>query len=119
MDKLSDGESIQQLLNEMRDILVRHGYRQEAEHIGAIILLDMNSPEFLVKANSNEIWGGAGSIGDQAFVTSSSQPYAIWDRDRKRFFLLMSRFGEFLLTRPSLNRRVSAQVEFFKKLSKR
>lgn len=68
---------------------------------------------FWVEVNANEIWGGAGSLADQAFVVNPGVPPEVWQVQRRKFHELMIRLGRALLAHGNANPRISMWVEAF------
>ncbi|MEQ8746635.1 hypothetical protein [Pyruvatibacter sp.] len=85
-------------MNKGRDVVSRLGdlFESAAYPDHAALLRETlehdSEQEFLLALNSNNIWGGAGSIADQAF---SSSPLS--DVNRAEFARLMAELADFML----------------------
>jgi len=79
------------LVLRLSDLLNVAGYAAYAA-ILETALEHSSKEEFLSALNSNDIWGGAGSIADQAF-----SPVSVVDANRAEFARLMTALADFML----------------------
>jgi len=76
------------------EVLETCGCDRDASILQAVLELPMGSPEFYQRASSVDIWGGSGSLFDQAFVGSGIIHYRrIFLRELLAFGLLLQRAG--------------------------
>ena len=93
---------LQNLLQELADALAHAGDSREADAVNAALLSGEGAiMEFLV---SDELWGGPGSIADQAGVDASRHA-------RLKIERIILRLGEEQLKRGLINPRVSFWIE--------
>jgi hypothetical protein len=68
-----DSERFVPLLEEMRDILLRHDYLAQATVLAELIdLAHLESTRFPERLREGEIWGSAGSVADVVDLQSST-----------------------------------------------
>ena len=86
------------VLQELYELLSKHGYGDHAPLVRRLLELHNDEKQFWLFANSNDFWGGSGSLADMAFcLTPRSANDAGFLRDRRRFSQLMLEFGQTVL----------------------
>jgi hypothetical protein len=68
--------------------------------------------------DTNEFWGGAGSLADQGMCLEIPRDAASFRDARRAYWQHMARFGRSLLSRGAANRRLSAWVDVFERWCK-
>ena len=105
---MSTHEDIKETINGLVDLLGNNGYDDYVKVLERG-LVELSSGDYTTLI-SNDIWGGAGSLADQAFVDEDGQ-----DSDKKSFKVLMGNLGEQLSrVGEDRNPRISFWVKFFR-----
>jgi|SRR5688500_12327215 hypothetical protein len=100
---------MRQLLNDLV-VALRNG--NEKELAEKIARLNSDGPELEIFLTSNDLWGGSGSIADQAGVSSGSRSH-----ERRLIEQALIKLGEEQIRLGTVNPRTLIWVSAFKKLS--
>jgi len=89
-------------ISRIADLLDKHGYNYWAQYFRDILHLDLDSMEFIKKANDGSVWTGMGSLIDVALYES---PYreSIRRRDQDEFFMLLGKLARHLINFDCVN----------------
>lgn len=85
-------------IEQLHQVLVAGKQTSEASVIGAVLSYEDGSDEFWKKLASLDIWGGAGSVFDQAFATMGDLPKDEYKRLTLQFLKLLLPIGEEVIT---------------------
>lgn len=101
-------------VQELHDVLVKGQQDYEASVICRLLQYQSDTTEFWDQAAAIEIWGGSGSVFDQAFVRDPENISQIepvyFDALAKRYQSLLLRLGELIIENGSSNRFVDRAV---------
>jgi len=100
-------------LRAIADLLLKYDKRN-AERFDSRLRIAYPSGGALVEAfDTNEFWGGAGSLADQGMCLDGPADAASFREARRAFWQHMARVGRSLLSNGAANPRVSMWVDVF------
>ena len=104
-----DEQYLTEILKNLRDLLIQGKHNEFAAYIDSI-LQEQDTDLVFKLINSNEIWGGAGSIADQAFAVVDDVDLSV--RFKNQLVIL----AEFVIsTHVQPNLRISRWIDIYKK----
>jgi len=104
------------LIGDLKELagFVRRYYGGGADYLDKTIrLYGKNEAAFWERLNSNEIWGGMGSLADQFLVTNPGMPEDVYKGEQREFRELMIRIGRAMQEKSVGNARVAGWVDAF------
>lgn len=106
-------KNLRRLLAELGELLENGGELRQAGYVReALFENDQTFKEFLI---SNALWGGAGSIADQAFIRQTPAPNPEMDSRRRELERLMIELGQLQVHAGETNRFTKGWIEAFER----
>jgi hypothetical protein len=105
-------------LNAVADVLVCHDQHSARRFESRLRGVFPSVSEFVATFDTNEFWGGAGSLADQGMCCQALTDPELFRSSRRAYWQNMARFGRYLSSHGAGNPQLDMWVDVFERWCK-